>query len=169
MTYDPVRVCAVLNEEGVDYVVVGGLAAVVHGSSLPTSDVDVLPDRAPANLERLARALRRLGARIRTDADPVEVPLSGPFLAEVGLTLNLTTDHGDVDLTFEPSGPRDGYHAWAEDAVVVEIGPGVSALVASLDDVIASKRAAGRPKDERALPYLESLRDELRRRDTPRT
>jgi hypothetical protein len=102
-----------------------------------------------------------MGARLRTDAGPADVPLSGPFLAEIALTLDLTTDHGDVGLTFAPSGPRSGFEEWAAGAIRVEVGPGVPALVASLDDVIASKRAAGRPKDERALPYLESLRDQL--------
>ena len=78
--------------------------------------------------------------------------------------VNLTTRHGDVDLTFEPSGPRPGFAEWDRDAHDVEIAPGLQIRVASLDAVIESKRAAGRPKDERALPYLESLRDEIRRR-----
>ena len=49
--FDPVRICTVLNEEGVDYVVIGGFAAVVHGSSLPTRDIDVVPSRRSDNLD----------------------------------------------------------------------------------------------------------------------
>ena len=60
--FDPVRICTILNEEGVDYVVIGGFAAVVHGSSLPTRDIDLLPSRNPSNLDRLARALKRMNA-----------------------------------------------------------------------------------------------------------
>jgi hypothetical protein len=73
--------------------------------------------------------------------------------------LNLVTDHGDVDLTCEPSGHLGGFDDWNTDALRVEITPGTEARVASLDDVIQSKRAANRAKDLMALPYLESLRD----------
>ncbi len=50
--YDPVRICEILNEEGVRYIVVGGFAAVIHGSSLTTKDIDLVPDRSGDNLER---------------------------------------------------------------------------------------------------------------------
>ena len=60
--FDPVRICEILNEEEVDYVVVGGFAAVVRGSSLPTRDIDIVPSRSRENLDRLGRALRRMGA-----------------------------------------------------------------------------------------------------------
>lgn len=63
--------------------------------------------------------------------------------------------------TSEPAGPRTGFDAWNADATDVEIADGLRIRVASLDAVIDSKRAAGRAKDERALPHLESLRDEL--------
>lgn len=63
--FDPVRICEILNEENVDYVVVGGFAAVIRGSSLPTRDIDIVPSRIPENLERLARALNRMNAEIR--------------------------------------------------------------------------------------------------------
>ncbi len=54
--FDPVRICEILNEELVDYVVVGGFAAVIRGSSLPTRDIDIVPSHIPENLDRLARA-----------------------------------------------------------------------------------------------------------------
>ena len=47
--FDPVRICTILNEESVDYVVVGGFAAVVHGSSLPTRGIDLVPSRNPSS------------------------------------------------------------------------------------------------------------------------
>lgn len=162
MIFDPRRVCAVLNEEGVQYVIVGGFAAVLHGSPLPTADVDLVPDRSADNLSRLARALERLGARLRTEAGPVDVPLGdAAFLEAMPLMLNLVTNAGDVDLTFEPAGPRVGFDAWNNDASDVSIGDGLTIRLASLAAVIESKRAADREKDRRALPYLESLQEEL--------
>ena len=98
---------------------------------------------------------------IRTDSEPVPARLDGPFLANMPLMLNLVTDLGEVDLTFAPSGGLGGFPEWDAHAIVVEISSGLSVHVASLDDVIDSKRAANRPKDQRSLPYLESLRDQL--------
>ena len=155
--FDPRRICETLNEESVRYVVVGGLAAALHGSPLPTADVDLVPDRSPDNLERLATALQRLGAKLRTEAGPIAAPIDGPFLQAMPLMLNLTTDAGDVDLTFTPSGPLDGFADWNQDATNIAIAEGLTIRVASLQAVIDSKRAAGREKDHRALPYLESL------------
>lgn len=161
--FDPVRICWILNEEGVDYVVVGGFAAVVRGSSLPTRDIDIVPSRAPDNLDRLGRALRRMGAQIRTGGEPVPAPLDGRFLANMPLMLNLVTEFGEMDLTFVPAGPAGGYEGWRSAATLEELSDDLFVVIASLDDIIDSKRAANRPKDQMALPYLESLRDELDR------
>jgi hypothetical protein len=159
--FDPVRICAILNDEGVDYVVVGGFAAVIRGSPLTTRDIDIVPSRQSANLDRLGKALNRMGAMIRTDGDPVSAPLDGPFLANMPGMLNLVTDLGELDLTFTPAGKAGDYDGWRVRATREEIGDGLSILVAGLDDIIDSKRAANRPKDQMAMPYLESLRDEL--------
>ena len=163
MMFDPVRICRVLNEEQVDYVVVGGFAAVVRGSALPTRDIDIVPSRSPDNLDRLGRALRRMGAQIRTDGDPLPASLDGPFLANMPFMLNLVTEFGEMDLTFVPAGRAGGYEGWRIGATREEVSDGLLVVVAALDDVIDSKRAANRPKDQMALPYLESLRDELDR------
>ena len=161
VSFDPRVICRALNDHGVRYVVVGGFASVIHGSPLPTADVDVVPSRSDANLVRLAAALGELGAQLRTADGPVAALLDAEFLAAMPLMLNLVTDAGDLDVAFEPSGPRRGFSEWDADAADVTIGEGLVVRVASLDAVIESKRAAGRLKDERALPYLESLRDEL--------
>lgn len=68
------------------------------------------------------------------------------------------------DITFTPSGGLGGLEEWSTRALSVEIEEGTSVRIAALDDIIDSKRAANRPKDQMALPYLESLRDELRNR-----
>jgi hypothetical protein len=164
MTFDPRLICSTLEDEGVRFVLIGGFAATIHGSPLPTSDVDIVPARDDENLERLARALVRLHARLRTEAGPVDVPLDPEFLRAMPFILNLATDHGDIDVTFTPAGGLDGYDGWRRSAVEVEIAPGLGVRIAALHDIINSKRAAGRPKDQHALPYLESLRDEIARR-----
>jgi hypothetical protein len=165
MTLDLDRVVATLARHEVRYVLIGGLAAAAHGSTLPTEDVDVVPSRDRANLDRLAAALRELGARIRTEheAEGLEFPCNGAFLAAMPAMLNLTTDAGDVDLVLQPAGFAEGHDALAPHAVALDLGDGVVVLVASLADIITSKRAAGRPKDTAALPYLDALADEIAR------
>ncbi len=161
--FNPVRICEILNEERVDYVVVGGFAAVIRGSSLPTRDIDIVPSRVPENLERLARALTRMNAEVRIDGGSVPTRIDGAFLANMPHMLNLVTDFGDLDLTFTPAGRAGTYSGWKKNATAESIDNGLVVSVASLDDIIDSKQAANRAKDHLSLPYLESLRDELRR------
>lgn len=159
--FRPHEILAVLDRHGVRYVLIGGLAAVLHGAPHVTTDVDVVPEEAKRNLERLSVALKELGARIRVTGEPDGVPFdhSGESLARVRIW-NLQTDLGDLDLTFEPSG-TSGYDDLTRDAVAMEVR-GISVPVASLADVIRSKEAAGRPRDRAALPALREL---LSRRD----
>lgn len=161
MSFDPVEICAVLTEEGVDFVVLGGFAAIIHGSPLPTEDIDVIPSRSDANIERLATALRRLDAKIRTGDEPVETRIDAAFILNMPHMLNLVTRFGDIDLVFTPAGELKTYEQWLERSRRAQLKEGLVVAVADLDDIIASKTAANRPKDQRSLPYLESLRDQL--------
>jgi hypothetical protein len=160
MTFAPDRLLATLAGHGVDFVVIGGLAATIHGSTLVTFDVDVTPRRSRDNLARLSKALTELGARIRDDAGGPGLLFNhdAASLADAQMW-NLTTDAGDLDLTFVPAGTR-GFQDLARDAMRVDIA-GVTLLVASLADVIRSKEAAGREKDRAALPLLRKLLSEL--------
>ncbi len=160
--FDPVRMLRALREADVQFVLVGGMAAILHGDVGVTIDLDIVPERAPENLDRLASALRTLGARIRTEGVPegLAFDCSGGFLrnlAPEGI-LNLTTQAGDLDLMFRPSG-TDGYADLRRDAIEIEAARGVRIHVASLVDVIRSKEAAGREKDRLALPRLRRLLD----------
>jgi hypothetical protein len=159
----PRELFATLNDHEVRYVIIGGLGAVLHGSSMVTVDADICPDAAPANLERLCRALGDMHARIRTTTDPDGVP----FRCEPGLLLkmqmlNLVTDFGDFDLSFHPAA-SNGFDDLFPNAVETVIPPSVVVKVAALDDIIASKETADRPKDRAALPQLYALRDEIAR------
>lgn len=156
-SYDPLRVLECLHRHGVEFVLIGGVAAVVHGSPLATFDTDITPRRSADNLHRLATALRALNARIRTSAEPVVFPVDSEFLAAQPHMLNLTTDAGDLDLTFTPAGFPKGFTQLRPDAVEVALVEGALTAVASLRDVIASKAAAARDKDRAALPYLRAL------------
>ncbi len=154
---------ACLDRHGVQYVLIGGLAAVLHGSPLPTLDADVCPSTDPENLARLAAALEDLDARIRTaDApDGVRFPYDATFLGGIEL-LNLVTRLGDLDLALTPAGTR-GFAELAPRALAMAIR-GVTVRVAALEDVIRSKEAANRPKDHWSLPVLRQLLEELRKR-----
>lgn len=165
MIFEPVEICAVLVEEGVDFVVLGGFAAIVHGSPLPTEDIDIFPSRSDENLKRLARALNRLNAKIRTADEPVETRIDAAFIKNMPHMLNLVTDFGDIDLVFSPAGTLVGFDEWVKGSQTAQLRDGLIVKVASLNDIIGSKTAANRVKDLRALPYLESLRDEIRRRE----
>ena len=153
-----------LEREGVRYVVIGGLAGILHGSPQVTFDADICPERSPANLENLATALRAMGARIRTSAAPEGLPFTcdAAFLGRVDL-LNLVTDLGDLDLSFHPSG-TGGFPDLILRAATMKVKD-IDVPVASLEDVIRSKEAAGRPKDERTLPLLRQLLREVRDRE----
>jgi hypothetical protein len=165
VTSDLDRIVATLAQHEVRYVLIGGLAAAAHGSTLPTEDIDVVPARDRSNLDRLAAALAELGARLRAEGEPegVDFPRTGAFLAAMPGMLDLTTEAGDIDLVLQPAGFAAGHEALDPSAVDVELDIGVTIRVASLADVIASKRAANRPKDVAALPYLEALADEIAR------
>jgi hypothetical protein len=158
---------ACLDRHGVQYVLIGGLAAVLHGSPLLTIDADICPARDVDNLARLAAALDELDARIRTPdaAEGVRFPRDAAFLGRVDL-LNLVTRAGDLDVAFMPAG-TGGYGDLVVRAVPMIIQK-VTVAVAALEDVIRSKEAANRAKDRRALPVLQELLKELqRRRDDP--
>jgi hypothetical protein len=129
----------------VRFVLIGGMAGVVHGSPFPTEDVDITPEATQENLARLSGALRELDAKVR--AAEFDEPL--PFLHDADSLAavrvwNLTTRHGDLDISFVPGG-TEGYPDLDQDASDVEIA-GVAVRVASLADIIRSK-AGGEPTE----------------------
>lgn len=106
--FDPAAILAALHEADVRFVLIGGMAAVLHGDVGVTVDLDIAPARDPDNLDRLAAVLRALNARIRLDEAPEGPPFdcSAGFLRNLGpdALLNLTTRAGALDLSFMPAG-----------------------------------------------------------------
>ena len=154
--FAPEQILGLLVEHEVAFVLVGGLAAVAHGSPLATWDVDITPEASPANLDRLAAALRALDARVRHPDTPqgVSFPYDATSLA-AETSWDLMTPFGDLDIAFTPAAST-GYGSLVAGAAVIDFR-GIPVQLASLADVVDSKATANRPKDQRALPVLREL------------
>jgi predicted nucleotidyltransferase len=143
----------------VAFVVVGGLAAVVHGSAYVTNDVDVCYERSAANLERLCGALSLTRPALR--GAPRDLPFRfDPPTVAAGLNFTLDTNLGALDLLGEVQG-LGGYAQVVGQSEEIELF-GRPVRVLTLEALIRAKRAAGRKKDLLLLPELEALL-ELRR------
>lgn len=156
--FDPIQGLRVLDEYGVRHVVIGGVAGALHGSPSITQDLDICYDRSPDNLERLAEALVSINARLRGAPPDVPFILDARTLAR-GDFFTFSTDVGPLDLLGTPSG-SGGYDALVRNAHAFEVD-GLTVRIASLDDLMAMKRAAGRPQDLVELEILGALRDEI--------
>ena len=156
MELDLERLLRVLKQHNVIFVLIGGIAALFHGSPFPTEDADITPATDRDNLTRLAAALGELNARIRTEAEAEGLPFAcdAQMLASAQ-TWNLVTDAGVLDIAFRPSGTQ-GYQDLHRDATSANLFD-VTVEIASLGDVIRSKQAANRPKDQRVLPTLREI------------
>jgi hypothetical protein len=153
-----------LTAGGVEFIVVGGVAAAMHGSAHVTFDLDVLYGRSPDNLERLAQALAPVEPYLRGAPSGLPFHVDFATLAR-GLNFMLTTALGDLDLLGEVAGGGT-YERLLPEVETVIIG-GDSVRCVSLPRLIAMKRAAGRPKDLDMIAGLEALLDERTRSDTP--
>ncbi|MFN3650223.1 MAG: hypothetical protein ACK47B_11645 [Armatimonadota bacterium] len=147
----------VLVDGGVEFILVGGVAATVHGAVRLTEDLDIVYRRTPENLERLAAAVGGLHPYLRG------MPPGLPFTLDVrtlrhGLNFTLTTDLGALDLLGEITG-GGGYESLFPTTHEITLY-GLPCRVLSLPRLIEVKRAAGRPKDLEALAELEALEDE---------
>jgi hypothetical protein len=140
----------------VNFIVVGAYAGVVQGVVLVTRDLDICYERTPENMKRLAGALVPYHPNLRGAPPGLPFTLDERTLAQ-GMNFTFETDFGDIDLLGELSGVGQ-FRDLARDAVELEIY-GMQVRVASLDALIRSKRAAGRPKDLVALQELEAIRE----------
>lgn len=152
-----------LADAGVEYILVGGVAAIVHGAARLTRDIDVVYSRSPENIERLVRALAPHSPYLRG------APRGLPFRWETatiarGLNFALTTSLGDIDLLGEITGGGSFDQLVSQSHPVAIFDRDVRCL--DLESLIRTKRAAGRPRDLDALAELEAIAEERARRDS---
>lgn len=140
---------------GVDFVVVGGVAMVLHGSARNTGDLDICYASDQPNLQALGWVLVGLGATLRGIAEQVPFVPDARTLRQTSI-LTLETPEGSIDLLVGPAGsPRYELLRQRAERVTLE---GISFLIASLDDLESMKRAAGRPKDLLDLEEIDVIR-----------
>jgi hypothetical protein len=154
--YDPEPILGLLDRHGVRFVVIGGIAGVLQGSASITHDLDICYSREGDNLDRLAAALREVEATLRGVHERVPFRLDAASLKS-GMNFTFDTRHGPFDCIGEASGNFD-YEQLRRNADVHDVF-GLQVQVASLDDLIRMKRAAGRNKDLIEVENLAALRD----------
>jgi Nucleotidyltransferase of unknown function (DUF6036) len=147
---DAQRILEDLARHGVDFVLVGGLAAQTHGNTRMTNDVDVIPEPNPENLARLAEALRALGARVLNPGHE-DLEIDAAMLPRATIW-QFATPHGDIDVLHEAPGAAP-YTDLRERALVISLGD-LHVPVAGRDDLIRMKLARGRPIDRADVAAL---------------
>ena len=147
-----------LDRHGVEYIVVGGAAAIALGSARLTQDLDVVYNRSTANLNSLVSALNSFKPYLR--GAPPGLPFTWDSVTlQHGLNFTLVTSLGDIDLLGEIPGGGT-YSDLIANSIELHLFGSVSRCL-SLEQLIRAKRAAGRPKDLEVLAELEALREEI--------
>ena len=161
------RILRDLESSQVRYVLIGGLAMVAHGSAQVTVDLDISYARDPDNLNRLAEAIKKHQPTLRDAPEGLPFIFDSRTLRDI-VNLTLSTDAGEIDLLSEPAGVASFEELW-DRSVSMDLF-GVTVAVAGLDDLIAMKKAANRPKDRNHLLELQALKRgplEINRDDKP--
>jgi hypothetical protein len=152
-----------LAEAGLEFILIGGVAATVHGSIRLTVDVGAVYRRDARNIERLVLALTPYHPYLRSAPPGLPFRWDAPTIRR-GLNFTLTTDIGDLDLLGEITG-GGGYESLLPDTVGIRVF-GVECRCLTLERLIDVKRAAGRPRDLEAIAELEVIREHRQRGDS---
>lgn len=156
-TPDYLALLRTLKEHGVDFIVVGGVCAVLHGAPIATFDLDVVHSRSPENIERLLKALAALKATSRSHPEKNLVP-GRSHLASPGHQL-LMTAHGPLDL-LGTVGTGRGYAELLPLSTDLELTGDVTVHLLDLEALIALKEETGHEKDLAVLPVLRRTLEE---------
>jgi hypothetical protein len=159
-SFDPVRALETLVRNRVRFVIIGGFAGRLWGSTTVTNDLDVCYARDRKNLVALANALRELGATLRGAPQGLPFQPDAKALA-LGDSFTFATTAGNLDCLATPSGSQ-GFQDLVAGAAEMQIGS-TKVLVAAVEDLIRLKKAAGRPKDRIELEILSALKEEIER------
>jgi predicted nucleotidyltransferase len=152
-----------LRDGGVDFILVGGLAAVLSGAPIHSYDVDIVHSREPSNVQRLLVVLESLDAVFRIQPERRIKPAAS-HLAGKG-HLNLITRYGPLDL-LGTIGHDLGYPELVQHSTEMDIGEGASIRVLDLEKLIGIKEELGGEKDRAMLPILRRTLEEKRRRNS---
>jgi hypothetical protein len=145
-----------LNAYDVRYILIGGLAAILWGSDHITSDIDICYDRERENVKRLVQALHEMEAHLR--GYPAGLPeIIDERAFRLGDTMTFETKYAWFDCLGLPLG-NVGYKQLATNATKMAIEDDLIVAVASIDDIIQMKRAAGRAKDLGVVEQLKRLK-----------
>lgn len=153
---DPSGLLRALVRKDVRFIVIGGVAGTLHGSTTLTADLDILFDRDPSNVDRLANVLLDLHAERRDLPSGVQAPVDARALRS-GTNFLLSTDLGDLDCIGETPSGGFTFEQIAPTAERMRIGKELVVQVAALDELIRMKRATGRPKDRVEVETLAAL------------
>ena len=152
---DAPKVLDLLNRNQIEFVLVGGLAMITHGSAHITDDLDVCYHRSEANIARIAMTIASICPTLRGAPAGLPFRFDAPTI-KAGLNFTLSTDLGPVDFLGEVAGLGDYAQAFSHSQVETIFGMPVRVL--SLDALIATKKAARRAKDMTHLLELEELK-----------
>jgi predicted nucleotidyltransferase len=156
---DFVEILRMLAEHGVEFIVVGGIAAVMQGAAVATFDLDLVHSRKPENVERLLKALEALEARYRTPGAENLKPTRSHLESE-GHQL-LMTRSGHLDL-LGVIGSNRGYDELLPLSIKQEVA-GMKVRVLRLEAVIETKQETGGDKDRAMLPLLQRTLEEKKK------
>ncbi len=159
--FDPLLALRVLLKHDARFVVIGGIAGRAWGSPAITNDVDICYERQRDNYDALVRALKELKASLRGAPEDLPFQLDARTI-ELGDSFTFKTTAGSLDCLGTPAG-TSGYSDLIKNASQQDFGERIVVLIASIDDLLRMKRAAGRPKDLIAVEILTAVKEERER------
>jgi len=146
------KVAEIFKEYGVAYLFIGKFGAILYGYPGTTQDIDIFPLKEKSNCERLVNALKELGFEL--DATLKEAILKGADFIQI------RGGPFPIDIIFAPDGIESFRNAKKRSKLIDGLF-----FCASMEDIIKSKKAAGRQRDEEELPRLELFKETLEKRD----